>query len=306
MGVSWARGVTAVVVALCCALFGIWLLGWSTNLDPVGALLGRPAQVEVPDLAGLAEPRAVADVESADLVAEVNTAPSLTSPRGAVVSQDPEPGSRVDIGSVVEVTVSEGIARVEMPDAVGRPFEEVIPPLDDADVDYITEEVFSETVADGLVIEQVPEPGQRVTAADEVRFVVSKGPEPRAVLEVAGLSAEGAAYALGVAGFVVEPVLRDDATVPAGIALGTEPAATTVRPRDSTVKVVISAGPAPVPLPDLVGTDLDSALDQLSALGLVANTRGGGASGGMIVAQEPTAGTPVREGEMVLIEVGGG
>lgn len=302
---TWARGVAAVVVALGLALFGIWMLGWSTNLDPVGAVLGRPAQVEVPDLTGLAEPRAVADVRSADLAAEVEAAPSLTSPKGAVIAQDPRPGAEVDVGSVVKVVVSEGITRVEMPRGVGRQIDEVVVPLDEAGVDYMVERVASESVPAGLVIEQVPEPGIRVTAADEVRFTVSTGPDPRAVLEVAGLSAEGAAYALGVGGFVVEPLLREDPAVPEGVVIGTEPAAATVLPRDSLVKVVVSSGPPATAMPDLSGVPLTSALEQLSSLGVVANTRGGGASGGTVVASEPVAGTPVQVGDMVLLEASG-
>jgi serine/threonine-protein kinase len=303
---TWARGVAAVVLSLGLALFGIWMFGWSSNLDPIGAVLGHPAQVEVPDLAGLAEPRAVADVHSADLLADVESAPSLTSPRGAVISQHPRAGTEVDIGSVVEVVVSEGITRIEMPKAVGQPFEDVVVPLDEAGVDYTVDRVASETVAEGIVIEQVPEPGRRVTAADDVRFTVSTGPDPRAVVEVAGLSAEGAAYALGLGGFDVEAVLRDDPVVPAGVVIGTEPVATTVLPRDSLVKVVTSAGPPAVPLPDLSGFPLESALGRLSSLGLVANTRGGGASGATVAAQQPAAGTPVRVGDMVLIEARGG
>lgn len=303
---TWARGVVTVVLALGLALFGIWMLGWSTNLDPIGAVLGHPAQVTVPDLTGLAEPRAVADVHSADLVAEVEAAPSLTAPKGAVISQDPHPGAEVDIGSAVKVVVSEGITRVEMPQAVGRPFEEIVAPLDDAGVDYTVERVPSESVPEGVVIEQVPEPGIRVTAADEVRFTVSKGPEPRAVLEVAGLSAEGAAYALGVAGFDVEAVPREDPAVPEGVVIGTEPAVGTVLPRDSTVKVVVSSGPPAVAMPDLVGTPLDGALDQLSSLGLVANTRGGGVSGATVAVLTPVAGTQVHAGDVVLVEATGG
>lgn len=303
---SWARGTVALVSSLAVCLFSVWLLGWSTNLDPVGAVLGRPAQVEVPDLSGLAEPRATADVDSARLVAEVQYAPSLDAARGAVVSQDPPAGTQVDIGSVVHVVVSSGVAAVAMPDAVGRRFEEVVGPLDEAKVDYTVASVASETVDSGIVIEQVPEAGVRVTARDVVTFTVSTGPDPRPVLEVAGLSADGAAYALGVAGFDVEAVRRDDATVPVGVVIGTEPGAGTVRPRDSTVKVVISAGPPPVPLSDLVGRSLSSALGELEALGVVANVHGGGASGGVVAAQDPVAGTQVRVGEMVLIEVRGG
>ncbi len=295
-----------MVVALAGASFCVWLLGWSTNLDPVGAVLGHPAQVEVPDLSGLARPRALADVNSASLVADVSTSSSLTAVRGAVISQDPPAGAKVDIGSTVHVTISDGIARVEMPDAVGLSLDEVVKPLDDADVDYTVVRQASETVAEGVVIKQVPDAGQRVTAADDVSFVVSSGPEPRAVLDVAGLSDEGAAYALGVAGFTVQVVERDDGSVAAGITIGTEPGATTVLPRDSIVKVVVSSGPPPVALPDLKDVSLDSAVSQLSSLGVVVNVSGGGASGGRITTQDPVAGTLVDVGSMVKLGASGG
>ena len=193
---AWARGAAAVVVALAALAFGIWLLGWSQNLDPIGALKGEPPLVEVPDLSGLARPRAVADVEVAGLEVDLATSFSLSAPRGAVTAQDPAAGTVVPAGSTVTVTVSRGVSRVEMPDAVGKPLEDVTAPLDQLGVDYVVERIPSETVVAGVVIEQVPEAGKRVTEADSISFVVSTGPEPRAVLEVTGLSGDGAAFAV--------------------------------------------------------------------------------------------------------------
>ncbi len=295
-----------MVFALAATAFAIWLFGWSDNLDPVGAVLGEPAQVEVPDLSGLAQPRAEADLDSANLRAQLEYAPSLTTPRGAVVSQDPEPGTSVDIDSTVTVTVSQGISRVEMPAAIGQPLADVVDPLEDAGVDFEVREEASEEVPEGIVMEQYPDPGQRVTPVDEVFFVVSTGPDPRAVLEVAGLSAQGAAYALGAAGFEVVAELRDDPAVPRGAAIGTEPAATTVLPRDSVVTVVVSAGPPPVSLPNLTGSSQEAAAAELSGLGLVANISGGGAAGGTVRSQSPAPGTMMRAGEMVEVVLSGG
>ncbi|MCB1271651.1 MAG: PASTA domain-containing protein [Microthrixaceae bacterium] len=301
-----ARGLWAVAVALVAALFGTWLLGWSTNLDPIGAVLGEPARVEVPDLAGLAEPRAVADIESAGLVAELERSLSLTAPRGAVVSQEPSPGTVLDEGSTVEVLVSSGIARVEMPDAVGQPVSGVTPALDEAAVEYTVETVASEEVAAGIVISQDPPAGVRVTAADDVVFVVSSGPDPRPVPMVAGLSAEGGAYALGLAGFDVEVELREDEAVRAGVAIGTEPEAGTVAERDSRTLLVVSSGPPAQPLPDVRGDSLGEATARLEAIGVVPNVVGGGASGGTVSTTEPAASTPVRRGEVVKVVLRGG
>jgi beta-lactam-binding protein with PASTA domain len=303
----WARGAAAVVLALVVAGFALWLLAWSPNLDPIGAIRGEPPEVEVPDLTGLARPRAVADVEVADLEPEVETAFSLSAPRGAVVDQDPAPGSRVEAGSTVTIVVSRGVSRVEMPDAVGRPLEEAAAPLDSLGVDYQVERVPSETVAEGIVIEQFPEAGKRVTEADSISFVVSTGPDPRAVLDVRGLSGDGAAFALGAAGFTIgEVTITEDGSVVPGAVIRTEPEAGSVQPRDTAVDMFVSSGPPPVEVPDLANRSLGDALGTLEALGLVANVSGGGASGGRVVRTSPAAGTILRVGSLVAVELRGG
>jgi serine/threonine-protein kinase len=299
-----ARGATALGIGLLLAAAMTVLLGWSPTLDPVDAIAGRGAIVSVPDLAGLSEPRAVADLEVEGLSPRIERAFSLTVPRGAVISQDPRPGARVREGTDVEVVLSSGISRVEMPDAVGRPLAEVVGPFEDAGVDYLVERVPSEEVDDGVVVEQSPEPGRRVTAQDPVRFVVSTGPEDRPVPDVAGLAPEGAAFALGRAGLSVAEVrLVDDTSRPKGAVVSTEPAAGAVVPRGTAVVVSVSAGPPPVPVPAVVGLGVDEASDALEALGLVPNVVGAGAGGGTVAVQDPPAPTPLRPGSIVRLEV---
>jgi serine/threonine-protein kinase len=303
---SWARGAVAVAVAIAVTAAGVLLLGYSPTLDPWDAVRGRGAMVEVPDLAELARPRAVADVESAGLVADVDTAFSLSAPRGAVIDQEPAPGERVREGSTVKVIVSRGVLRVEMPEAVGRPLSEVVGPLDEAGVNYSVEQVASEGVPAGVVIEQSPIAGRRVTATDDVRFTVSRGPEPRPVPLVAGISAEGAAWALGRSGFLVGEVReQDDPDRPTGSVITTEPAPGTVTPRDTPVVMVVSAGPPPVTLPQLVGAASAEAERRLEDLGLVPVVTGGGASGGVVAAMDPAPGTAVRPGTLVELRVSG-
>jgi serine/threonine-protein kinase len=296
----------AVAVALAVATGAVLLLGYSGTLDPLAAVRGEGAIVEVPDLSGLARPRAVADVESAGLRADVDTAFSLTAPRGAVIDQDPDAGTELREGSVVKVVVSRGVLRVEMPDAVGRPLGEVVGPLDEAGVDYSVEEVANEAVAAGVVINQSPAAGRRVTATDDVRFTVSKGPEPRPVPLVVGVSTEGAAWALGRAGFLIGGVReQEDGERPAGSVVTTEPAPGTVSPRDTPVVLVVSAGPPPVRLPQLVGASSDEAERRLDEIGLVPVMTGGGASGGVVSAMDPAAGTALRPGSLVELQVSG-
>ncbi|MGI9577664.1 MAG: PASTA domain-containing protein [Microthrixaceae bacterium] len=303
----WARGAAAAAVAVALLGFGLWLLAWSPNLDPVGAVKGEPPSVEVPDLSGLARPRAVADVEVAELEAEVETSFSLSAPRGAVIGQEPAAGAQVPAGSTVSIVVSRGVSRVEMPDAVGRPLDEAAAPLDELGVDYAVERISSETVAAGVVIDQFPEAGVRVTEADSISFVVSTGPEPRAVLDVKGLSGDGAAFALGSAGFTIGDVdFREEQSVVPGAVIETEPVAGTVSPRDTAVNLVISSGPPPAEVPDLVNRSFEDAVATLESLGLIANVSGGGPAGGRVASQTPVAGTVLPVGSLVALELRGG
>ena len=81
------RGAVPLVVALVLALLAIGLLGFSSTLNPVDALLGRGAIVSVPDVVAAPRPRAEADLREVRLEPEVTEAFSLTAPRGTVISQ---------------------------------------------------------------------------------------------------------------------------------------------------------------------------------------------------------------------------
>jgi eukaryotic-like serine/threonine-protein kinase len=302
-------GAVPVGVALLATGLLVALLGFSPTLNPIDAVLGRGAVVDVPDLSGRTQPVAEAQARASGLEPEVRTVFSLTGRRGTVVGQEPVAGSRVREGSTVTLQVSRGANRVEMPDAVGRPLSEVAAPLDQADVPVDVDEVADDAPA-GIVLAQDPGPGVVVTGEDRVRFTVSRGPEPRPVPEVAGLPLPGAAWELGRAGFVVESSDVPDADVPEGAVISTEPEAGQVAAKDTTVKVTVSAGPPPVAVPTLTGRTQQEAATRLDQLGLVPNTISTSGSlagpGGTVEAQEPAPGTPLRPGQVVTLTVGGG
>ena len=305
-----ARGTVALGSALAFALATFAILGFSDTLNPVDALLGRGAVVAVPDVVDDARPRAEAELEEVGLRAEVVTAFSLTEPRGTVMSQDPPAGERVRTDSEVQLVVSRGANRLEMPDAVGRRLTEVLPALEEAEIPVRVEREASETVERGVVIEQSPEPGTRVTGADEVELLVSAGPADRPVPEVAGRSLDSAAFELGRAGLElgsIQMVESPDAPRTAVIAI--EPVAGTVVARDTTVDLVVSTGRTPVPVPDVVEDRESAARAALEGAGfeVAVATRLVGVGGeglGGVFEQYPPGGTPLAPGERVTIVVG--
>lgn len=305
----WARGTGPLAVALGVAVAGVLLLAFSNTLNPVDALLGRGAVVDVPDVVGQAQPRALAELDEAGLRAELASAFSLSVPRGSVVAQDPEPGERVREGTVVEVVISQGVRRVEMPDAVGEQLEDVQGELVDAGIPIEVEQVVTESVPVGEVIAQEPGPGVVITAEDSVRFEVSAGPADRPVPAVVGRSVEAASFQLGVAGLVPGDIaFVDDPEVPQGAIVSTDPPEGEVVPIDTPVALVISAGPAPVALPNLVNRTETVARVELERLGfdvLIAGrlvTPDGGV--GAVFGQFPEPGVGWRPGDPVTLVVG--
>ncbi len=304
------RGAVPLGVALVLAFASVGLLGFSSTLNPIDALLGRGAVVSVPDLIEAPRPRAEADVVDAGLVAKVTEAFSLSAPRGTVVEQDPTPGTRVREGTTVELVVSKGANRVTMPDAVGTAFRAVARPFEAAEIPVDVERVPSERVAAGIVMEQSPGPGIQVTGLDKVAFVVSSGAADRPVPDVVGRSLDAASFELGQAGLTLgEVALADDPTVPVGAVVSADPSPGTDVAIETPVALVLSAGPTPVPVPDLANQTESAARQTLEQAGFVvalASTLVGpdGAGLEMVTAQYPDAGTELRPGQSVTIVVG--
>jgi len=301
------RGAAPIAAGLVAAALLVGLLGFSSTLNPVDAVLGRGAVVSVPDLSGRPRPGAEAVVRSAGLVPRVRSSFSLTGKRGTVISQSPAAGSRVREGTDVTIVVSRGVNRVAMPDAVGKPLVDVTASLREAGVALKVTRAASETVGADLVISQDPGPGVLVTGEDTATFVVSDGPAPRPVPSVVGVALAGAAFQVGSAGLAVGPVTEtDDPAVPVGGVVRTDPPPGTVVPRDSPVAIAVSAGPAPVVLADLTGSTADAARSALTAAGFVPNVIYQGASTGKVASQQPAAGTSVRPGSVVTVTIGPG
>lgn len=93
-------------------------------------------------------------------------------------------------------------------------------------------------------------------------------PDRLTVPDVSGLEAAAALNLL--AAFEVQQVEVPDDVVPAGAAVKTDPAVGTSAAEGSTVLLYVSIGPKPQVLPEVTGLEEAEAIDQLEALGLVA------------------------------------
>jgi serine/threonine-protein kinase len=161
-----------------------------------------------------------------------------------------------------------------------------------------------------VVIGQHPAPGSFTSDNGEVELIVSRGPPPVAVPDVGGQSAADAQATLERAGFAVNVKHQYDESVPVDGVIGTDPPHGTNAPRDSTLQLLVSDGPAPVPVPDVTGAaSFDDASKQLTDLGFTvvrADDFSATIASGKIISTDPPAGTNASRGSPVTIHVSKG
>jgi beta-lactam-binding protein with PASTA domain len=159
---------------------------------------------------------------------------------------------------------------------------------------------YDETVPAGTVIGTYPKGGEGAPRDSTVKLLVSNGPAPVAVPDVAKQTYDQAAAALSGAGFTVTRADVFDATIPKDQVVGTTPAAGTAAPRGSEVTINVSKGPELIAIPPLVGKTLEAATAQLQGLGFVVDTQSY-LPGRVVRASDPASGTQVAKGTKVTL-----
>ena len=159
-----------------------------------------PDRREVPAVLGQTQAEAAAALEAAGLAAGEVTQRYDRAEVGTVVATDPAPGQRLKPRQAVALVLSRGVEMLPVPDVQGQPRTAAEPALTRAGFRPTVQEVFSETVARGTVVDQSPSSGQ-APRDSTVTLEVSKGPQLVTVPDLAGqprADAEAALEALGL------------------------------------------------------------------------------------------------------------
>jgi serine/threonine-protein kinase len=162
----------------------------------------------------------------------------------------------------------------------------------------------------GIVIAQSPVPGSFVGDGTTVKLVVSRGPPKVTVPDVANRTVDEATVALEQAGFVVTRTRRFDEGVPVDAVIGTDPTGGSAAPSESAITLIVSDGPAPVQVPDVVGRTYDEAAQALASQHLTA-TRvpdefSSSVEAGKVIGTNPGAGSVVPRDSSVGVVVSKG
>jgi serine/threonine-protein kinase len=164
-----------------------------------------PDRREVPVVEGKDVPTATAALRTVGLV--VAGTPSYvfsqTVAKGLVVRTDPAAGTRLRPGTAVQLVLSKGKEPVDVPNVTGLRQDEAVKKLEAKGFRVDVQLVFSDTVANGVVVEQSPSAGTADKGAT-VTLQVSKGPDVVVVPDVRGQSEGQARTVLQGLGFKVD------------------------------------------------------------------------------------------------------
>ncbi len=163
------------------------------------------------------------------------------------------------------------------------------------------------TGAAGAVVLQEPAAKARAKSGSAVALTVAGFP-PVQTPDLSGLDKEKAEAALVSTGLIVGTVTESyDASVSAGVVASQTPAPLAETPRGSSVALVISKGPEPVAVPQVMGKTQAEATTLLETAGFKVKVgqEDDSAKKGIVIAQKPESGT-AQPGSTVSITVSTG
>ena len=160
------------------------------------------------------------------------------------------------------------------------------------------------------VLTETPAPGSMAVKGARILMDVSAGQRRINAPNIVGMDREPAQLALEKVGLEVGSVVEHESPLPRGEVISMTPVAGTPLVLPSTVALVISAGPATIEVPYLVGRTFGEARAALEQLGLAALTAATDSMSkepaGTVTAQSPTEGTAVGAGSTVSLTVSRG
>jgi len=135
--------------------------------------------------------------------------------------------------------------------------------------------------------------------------VAPAAPKPLELPDITAKPTTGAETTLRDAGLVVTVVKEQSTAVPAGHVIETVPSARSLVAKSSTVRMIVSTGPASVKMPNLLGDTESAAAHRLTRAGLVVvvTEQVENAPAGNVVKQDPSAGKAVVAGSTARLMV---
>jgi beta-lactam-binding protein with PASTA domain/tRNA A-37 threonylcarbamoyl transferase component Bud32 len=287
-----------------------WLIALALVLLLGGAglafALTRPEKVKVPDVVGQQYDAArIALINKGFKVEQERITSDVT--KGRVLREDPQPGSEVEKGSTITLTVSDGPGQATIPDVTNLTQSRASDVLKEQGFKVTVQREPSDTIAKGRATRTSPSGGQQIERGSNVTLFISSGPAQVTVPNVTGQNEASATSELSNVGLKAD-VSEEESDQDPGTVLRQSPSAGSKVDKGATVALVVAKAPTRVEVPNVVGEDQGSASSALSAAGLtvVTDTQdvSDQAQDGIVLDQDPGAGTRAQKGSRVTIVVG--
>jgi serine/threonine-protein kinase len=294
---AWLLGIGAVL-----ALLAAGYIVYDIVRDELAAAEG----VAVPYVLGIERALAVNDIRDRGLEPRVRNVPNSDVQEGLVFAQRPQAGTEVDEGAIVRIDVSSGAPEVTVPSVVGQSEADAVEELTRAGLDAQVVEVNSDK-EQGTVTAQDPDGGVVVVEGTQVRINVSRGPKPVTVPNVVSIPYDQAAAELRRQGFDVSRV-DVDSDLAEGIVVSQDPGGGSSSSKGATVTLSVSRGPETTAVPEVTTFDASVAEATLRAAGFRVQTvfenTDDPTLDGIVISQDPLAGSPAEPNSVVTIFVG--
>ncbi len=268
---------------------------------------GNSPQVNVPDLAGMTLDNARQKVGK-DFKIKVGDKRDSEKPVGTILSQKPDSGKATK-GSDISVTVS-GRQVASVPGVQGATRDQAESTLKNAGFKVKVEEKTSDQSQEGLVMDQSPGANEKAGVGSEVKITVGKGPNTIAVPDLPyGASASEAQSQLEGVGLKLgnQSNAPSNSVAKGGVIDQNPVPGTQVKPGTS-VDITLSSGPQQIPVPDVVGQNIETAKQTMLDAGLGYNTVQVQSSkpAGTVVSTNPGAGANVDPSTYVMLSYSAG
>ncbi len=267
--------------------------------------------IEIVDLSGLTYEDAKELLNDLGLgIRRAGTVASDEYAEGEIVSHTPGVGEYAQANDTIEVIVSSGPARIEIPNVKGLDEDTATKKLTDAGFKVSVDEKYSDTVEKGLVVSQTPSGTSMANEGDMVIIVISKGPEMIKIPDVKGKAKADAKKALVDAGFEVVEEEQYSDEVAAGNVISMSPAADSLANKGDKITIVVSKGKQFIAVPNVVGKSEADAKTAITNAGLKVGTVTTQTSTtvnvGVVFDQSVPADTSVAPGTVIDITVSAG
>jgi len=206
-----------------------------------------PELFSVPNLVGMTLEEARLAVADFNFEIASSTEHNDDVPAGQIISQSPEAGAEREEGAAIRVVVSEGIESVSVPDVRTMTQQQAENELTGRGFRVTVNEVYSNDVREGVVIDQNPRDGAMLQRGSSVEITVSLGQEQITVPNVVNMREAEATTALTDLGLRTRIV---HAQGEMGIVLETNPRSGQRVAPNTEIAVTVGTGiPDPEPPP---------------------------------------------------------